>query len=152
MFGSIKKILGVSKTETANDPKSLSSDVAQGLRQKSEKFSQFLGSKVDSVYEEFFSIKEKCQDLRQTNFDLGMRHLENGSLPEAIFRFRFIKKFWPTYLEAQYQLAYCLVLNEKSQEAKKILEELLKKDPNFNPIAQELLTHLNQISEDAKNS
>lgn len=151
-FSSVKKFLGTKKESDPKKPEALSTSLAQSLREKSGKLSQFFSDKLAFAQDEFFSIKEKCQDLRQTNFDLGMKHLDDGALPEAIFRFRLIKKFWPDYFDAYYQLAYCLALRENVTEAQKVLTELLNKDPNYDPIAKELLAHLNQINSDAKTS
>ncbi len=96
-------------------------------------------------------MKEKTKDLRSSNYELGLKHLENERLSEAIVRFRIIKKFWPDFYEAYYQLAYCLVLKGKPYEARKSLIELLEKQPNFNPIANELLNYIDNIlAEDEK--
>lgn len=134
------------------DPQSSGAKLAVKLRENSEKLTGFLGEKFELAQEEYSSIKEKCKDLRSTNYNLGMRHMENGNLPEAIFRFKIIKKFWPDNYDAYYQLAYCLTLQEKFLEARKVLEELLSKKPDFNPVASELLVRLNQINSDAKTS
>lgn len=152
IFGNLKKFLGFSKKEDPKNSEGSNNDISKTLRNKSEKFSIFLANSFDRVKDEIFSIREKCQNLRETNFDLGMLHLENGNIPEAIFRFRIIKKFWPDFYDAYFQLAYSLAVNDKVAEAKKVLEELLSKDPNYDPIAQELLDHLNKITSDAKNS
>ena len=113
------------------------------LRQKSEKFSNFLGEKFHAVRDEFFNIRSKCENLRETNYALGLKHLEKGDLSDAIFRFRFIKKFWPDLFDAYYQLSYCLVLEQKLVEAKTNLEELLTKNPHYDSKAKELLGHIN---------
>ncbi len=152
MFDNIKKLLGKSQPQEVETKENLISGLASGLRDKSEKFSQFLGSSINEARKEYLSIKEKCQDLHQTNFDLANRHLEKGNLSEAIFRFRFVKKFWPHDFDAYYQLAYCLVLKNKPEKAKEVLEDLLEKDPNYDPVANELLEHLNKVIADAKNS
>ena len=77
-------------------------------------------------------------------FSNGSKHLANGKLSEAIFRFRFTKKMWPDFFDAYYSLAYCLVLNKKLIEAKKHLEELLAKKPDYNPKAKALLDMINK--------
>lgn len=130
--------------------KKTGAEAASNLKQTAGKFSNFIDQKLELIQKEFFIIKEKCQDLRETNFNLGVKHLENGKLPEAIFRFRLIKKIWPDFYDAYYELAYCLVLHEKPHKAKKILEELLQRKPDYDPVAQNLLNHLNQF-DDAKN-
>jgi tetratricopeptide (TPR) repeat protein len=140
MFDSFKKLLGKSKPDEIEDPA-----ITENLAKKSEKFQQFLNESFSSIKNEILAAKEKMKDLHQANFDLGNRHLENGNLSEAIFRFRFIKKFWPDDYDAYYQLAYCLILKEKPKKARRVLEELLEKNPNYDPVAQELLDRLNGV-------
>jgi tetratricopeptide (TPR) repeat protein len=152
MFDSIKKLLVKPKPQEIKTTKNLVSGLALELRDKSEKFSKFLENSFKNAREEYYSIQEKCQDLHKTNFDLACSHLEKGNLSEAIFRFRFVKKFWPHDFDAYYQLAYCLVLKNKPHKAKKVLEELLEKDPNYDPLANKLLEHLNKFIADAKKS
>ena len=122
--------------------------IALSLKDKSGQFSDFLSKKYDDAWDELSIIKEKCKDLRQTNYELGLMHLEKDNLSEAIFRFRLIKRFWPNFFEAHYQLAYCLALKEKYPAAKKVLKLLLKKDPSSESIARELLNKLNEIDQD----
>lgn len=134
----LKKLIG--KSEKKED---YGSKLALSLRDKGGKFYKLVHEKYELAVEEFFLIKEKCADLRTTNYNLGLKHLTNGKIPEAIFRFRFIKKFWPTYSDAYFQLAYCLALKNKNNEAKKVLLELLHLEPNYNPKAQALLDSIN---------
>lgn len=138
MFGRIfKKLIGKSdKKETATEK------LVTNLQQKSEKLLGFFEEKFQLVRDEFHSIRAKCDNLRETNYQNGLGHLEKGNLSDAIFRFRFIKKFWPDLLDAHYQLAYCLVLNRRPFEAKKILTELLAKNPDYDPKAKELLEQI----------
>lgn len=75
--------------------------------------------------------KKKFHNLYQTNYDTGMYHLSHGNLWDAAFRFKIIKRFWPNKLEAQYMYAYCLVLQNLNFDAKKLLNEILEKDPNY---------------------
>ncbi len=146
MIGNIlKKLVGKSDKKPKEEPKS--EKLAENLRKKSEELTQFLGDKMESVREEYFSIREKTKNLRQTNYDLGMKHLENGHIDEAIIRFKIIRKFWPDVVDAQYQLAYCLVLKEKFKEAKKVLDELLSKNPDYDQKAHDLLDHINSLEE-----
>ena len=145
----------VKKIFVKNKPSPTSSSSNQDLkiRDKSKELAGFLQRKIEQITEEFSSIKEKCQDLQQTNYDLGIKHLENGRLPEAIIRFRIIKKFWPDNLDAKYQLAYCLSLKDKFNEAKQTLEELLEKSPNYDSKARDLLNHVNgSIKKEAADS
>lgn len=75
--------------------------------------------------------REKFHNLYQTNYDTGMYHLEHGNLWDASFRFKIIKRFWPSKLEAQYRYAYCLVLQGLDSDATRLLSEILSKDSNY---------------------
>ena len=75
--------------------------------------------------------KKKIQDLSKTNYNLGIKHLEEGNLKEAIFRFKITKKFWPHNYEAYYELIYCLILENEFEEAQKVIDELLEKSPDY---------------------
>ncbi|MDX2083144.1 MAG: tetratricopeptide repeat protein [Rickettsiales bacterium] len=99
------------------------------LRQKSKELSEIFREKLDEMKEELLIMKEKCGNLLETNYLLGLKHIENGNLFEATFRFRLIKKFWPQHYDSYYQLAYCLVLRKKSDKAKQVLTELMQKEP-----------------------
>lgn len=142
-----KKIL--KKPEETQKQNNKAEGLASKLINSSEKFSEFLEKKFHSAQEEFFSIKEKCQNLQETNYKLGLKHLEKGNLSEAIFRFRLIKKFWPNSFDSYYYLAYSLALKGKLAAAKEILTELLIKNPDFDPKARELLDHINQTVSNA---
>ncbi len=85
--------------------------------------------------------KRKFQNLYQTNYDTGIYHLEHNHLWDASFRFKIIKRFWPNELKAQYMYAYCLVLQNFNGDAKRLLEEMLQKDPNYTE-AKELLERI----------
>ncbi len=77
------------------------------------------------------NTKEKFKNLYQTNYNTGLHHLEHGNLWDASLRFKIIKKFWPDKLEAQYQYAVCLILQNMNEDAKVVLNEILKKDQKY---------------------
>jgi len=135
MFGKIfKKLIGKSDKKGAPDEKHTNI-----LHEKSEQILHFTKEKFEEARNEFFSLRNKVKNLRETNYSVGLRHLEKGNLSEAIFRFRFMKKFWPDFFDAYYQLAYCLVLDDKLFDARNVLIELLSKKPDYDPKAKELL-------------
>ncbi|OFW80480.1 MAG: hypothetical protein A2887_05085 [Alphaproteobacteria bacterium RIFCSPLOWO2_01_FULL_40_26] len=134
----VKKIFGKSEDKPGGAAK-----FGIKLREKSSKLLEFAGKNFELVKNEITIIRAKCQNLREVNYNLGLKHLENGHLSDAIFRFRFIKKFWPDLYDAYYQLAYCLILDNESQKAKEVLRELLIKKPDYDPRARELLDHIN---------
>ena len=140
MLGSIYKKFVKKDKETSDS----GTKIAQKLRENSAKFSEFLSEKFAAAQDEFETIKDKCGNLQETNYRLGLKHLEKGNLAEAIFRFRLIKKFWPQCFDAYYYLAYTLVLKKNPQAAIEVLNELLNKNPSYNNKARELLGYLNK--------
>ena len=125
--------------KTKKNKTEIQNELAASVKRRSEELSSFINSKVKSAQEEISTIRKKCSNLFETNYQLGLKHLENGNLSEAIFRFRFINKFWPNHLESYYQLAYCLILANKFDKAKKVLDDLITKDEGYKVYAQELL-------------
>jgi tetratricopeptide (TPR) repeat protein len=99
---------------------------------------------VNNFILEFDIIKSKLNNLLETNYNQGLWHIERNNLNEAIFRFRFIKKFWPNHYDSWYQLAYCLHKKGKNYQAREILKDLFKNNPEYSNIkAQELFEMLN---------
>lgn len=141
-------MFGIIKIFSSKKPAKEDSTVkfANTLKEKSQSFSSLLGDKFEQAKNEFFTIKDKCNNLLETNYNLGEKHLARGNLKEAVFRFRFIKKFWPKHYDSQYKLAYCLTLDKKPEEAKKVLEELLIQNPDYDPQAKELLDLINSAT------
>ena len=130
----IKKVFFKKAEKSEKEKKTL----INSLGEKSKQISNAFEEKIEEVKDELLTMKEKLGNLLETNYNLGLFHLENGNLSDATFRFRFIKKFWPNHHDSFFQLAYCLVLGKKTSEARKILIELLSKDPNHQQ-GQELL-------------
>lgn len=141
MIGGFVKKLLFKKSEKKQEKKPEKS-LATSLREKSQELSSSVFDRIDVMKSELFTMKEKCGNLLETNYNLGLKHIEKGNLSDAIFRFRFIKKFWPEHQDSLYHLAYCLVLNKKPEEAKKILEELIAKNPQHE-LGRELLDLIN---------
>lgn len=146
MIGKIfKKLLGKSgKKEGVEGEVSSSS-----FHEKAGKVQQFLEDKFELAHEEFYVIKKKLENLRETNYNQGLKYLEKGDVKDAVFRFRIITKFWPELLDAHYQLAYSLMLNNKPEKAKVVLRTLLQRHPDYDPKAQELLNKIENTSSNA---
>lgn len=143
MIGGLVKKLFFKNSKKEEEEKN---NLALALREKSAELYEGIGNKIKTLQDDVVTMKYKYDNLLETNYNLGLRHIENGNLSDAIFRFRFIKKFWPQCYDAYYQLAYCLILNKKAEEAQEILEELVSKDPNHQQ-GRELL---NLIESDLK--
>ncbi len=136
----LSKIIGNPKQKKDGN---VNEGMATKLSEKSQHLAKFVGKQIEVAKEEILIIRSKCKNLRETNYNLGLKHLENGNLSDAIFRFRFTKKFWPDLFDAHYQLAYSLVLNKELHKAKDVLEELLIKKPDYPEKARELLNKIN---------
>jgi tetratricopeptide (TPR) repeat protein len=148
MFDFVKK--AIFKPKEKKEP--LSEKIAEDLHKRSGELVDFIKNKVENAKEEFENIKLKYNNLEETNYKLGLKHLENGKLSEAIFRFRFIKKMWPTSYDAYYYLAYCLALTDKKlPEAREVLAELFAREPDYDEKATELLENINHRLEKPAN-
>ncbi len=140
MFGIIKKAFFKEKT-----PQDLNQNSAQVITAKEQfsdkvnKISGFFVDKYNEAINEAKTIKNKLGNLSEVNYKLGLKHLENGNLSDAIFRFRFINKMWPENQDAYYYLAYCLYLKKQNYKARLKLEELLRINPNYDSKAADLL-------------
>ena len=134
----VNKALG-KKTEKEQKSEKIASKIKENVKN----FSGFLSEKTDLALKEFSSIKEKSKNLVETNYKLGISHLEKGNLNDAQLRFFIMTKFWPKFYEAYYQLAYVLILKQKPLKAKKVLENLIAQNPDLDPKFQELLNEIN---------
>ncbi|MFT6331833.1 MAG: tetratricopeptide (TPR) repeat protein [Lentimonas sp.] len=123
---SVKRITGLDKKKTSEEQ-----PVKESAQKKIDKLSSFFSGLFENAVNEFGRIHEKTKNLKEANFNLGMKYLEEGNIKEAAFRFKFTKKFWPEYYEAYYQLIVCLTLLKKFQDVEKIKQELLDKAPNY---------------------
>jgi len=112
------------------------------FHKKIDSILQFGETKLEEAKTEYSVIKSKLSNLLETNYQLGLKHIERGNLSEAIFRFKFIKFFWKDCFDAYYQLAYVLILAKKPYQAKKVLNELIIKNPDYIDKATLLLASL----------
>ena len=139
IFRSVKKIVGWQNKGDIN-PKPGNSNRTSLLDKTIDKTSNLFDSLFQSISSEHKVIKEKMKNLYQSNYDLGLKHLKQGNVKEAIFRFRIIKKFWPNNYDAYHQLIYCLILNNELAEAQKIIDNLLTKNPSDKEKINKLLS------------
>lgn len=135
----------------AKSKKEISMEKTSGkIKENFNQFSTFLLQKKDLFLQEFFSIKEKSKNLVETNYKLGVYHLEKGNLSDAKVRFFLMTKFWPKFHEPYYQLAYILMLEQEPFKAKKIIENLFSKNSEVDPKFHELLNKINANIESIK--
>ena len=72
----------------------ITESIANFFHKKSSSFLFFISNHIEIVRKEIEIIKKKSKNLLETNYNLGLKHLEKGNLGDAIFRFKFIKKFY----------------------------------------------------------
>jgi tetratricopeptide (TPR) repeat protein len=145
MFEIIKKAFFKEKTSPDSSRHSgQNQSPKEQFSNKINKISEFFTGKYNEAVNEAKTIKGKLGNLSEVNYKLGLKHLENGNLSDAIFRFRFINKMWPENQDAYYYLAYCLYLKKQNYKSRLKLEELLKINPNYDSKAKELLEKINQ--------
>jgi len=116
--------------------------IANFFKEKSSSIIFFLYNRFEIVKKEIDIIKDKSKNLLETNYKLGLKHLENGNIGDATFRFKFIKKFWPHHYDSHYQLAYCYFLQNRFARSKKILEDLINIDTNSKDKALQLIKRI----------
>jgi len=85
----IDKALG---KKSENEKKS--DKIASKIKNNVKSFSGFLSEKTDLAVKEYASIKEKSKNLVETNYKLGISHLEKGNLNDARLRFFIMTKFF----------------------------------------------------------
>lgn len=103
----------------------------------------------EDFLEEYEILRKKLSNLSETNYNLGMKLLERGMTHEAARRFWITKKFWPKCYDAYYQHAYALILTNRPYQAKKVLEDLVNRNPAYESKAHELLNRIQ--NEDIQN-
>lgn len=114
--------------------------------------SNFFQNLIEKAKEEFEIIKTKSQNLLQTNFELGLKHLSEGNLSDARLRFAIMIRFWPKFVESYYQKAYIELLENKPLKALKTLEKFFGlKTENIDPKFFELKLQIEDLIKNQKN-
>lgn len=136
MFGS--KIINKAKASVKNTVKSVC-DVIQN-------FPSWYKGKILECINYFADIKYKVNNLRETNFNLGLEHIYKNNLNDAILRFKLVDKYFaPGDHRANYWLGWVYFLKnnyekslfhlQKSFEADEIrLAEFLRNEKNLSEI------------------
>jgi predicted TPR repeat methyltransferase len=96
---------------------------------------QFLDNMRDSLL--------KMKDLVDTNYKLGLFHMDKGNIYDAKMRFLFVTKLKPDFLLAHYHLARCHIFNLDFSKAREELGKVLSLDPHFDKATYrlELINH-----------
>lgn len=112
----ISKFIGTCKTSVGN--------LFAEMRKSIGDFS--IKSLVHYILDYFSVTREKLKDLRKTNIELGLYHYENGSLNDAISRFKLIKIFFKNIDIADYYIGRSYVESTRFVKALPFLESYLK--------------------------
>lgn len=75
--------------------------------------------------------RKKLKNLPQTNYNLGIYHIDRCNMSDAKMRFFFVTKLDPRMALAHYHLARCHLFNLEYNKAKKCLEHALALDKNL---------------------
>jgi predicted TPR repeat methyltransferase len=73
----------------------------------------------------------RFQNLAQTNYELGIAHVEKGNVTDAIWRFKFCLWLSPRHYLASYNLGCCLLKKGKIAEAKNAFLYTLQLAPEY---------------------
>lgn len=76
-------------------------------------------------------IREKLDDLPDTNYNLALDHLENGAFNDAMLRLRIVIKLEPDHFMAHYNLGICLLQSGNKEKAIESLREALRLQPGM---------------------
>lgn len=113
-----------------------------------QKISKQIPTLFKRAIDELVSIRQKCKNLLDTNYKLGIQHLEKGNLSDAKIRFTIIIKFWPDFYEAYYQKAYILMLENQPLKAKQVLDQLMSRKPE--KLDLKILSFIEQVENTIK--
>ena len=132
MFGKIKRIITGRRTDKSS--KGDSGDVDNPVASFSAGFRKVTGLLFNyfaSVIDDIKVMRVKSRDLLQTNIQLGLKHLNNDNISDAIMRFRIIAIFWPNHIKTYYYLVHCYIIKGNYVKAQKYLKILLQMDPSY---------------------
>ena len=97
-----------------------------------EEFIVSLPKKVKCYIENFIKqihvAQDKLKNLSETNYNLGLFHMDKGNISDAKMRFMFVIKLKPDFALAHYHLARCYLFNLAFDKARSELEASLALD------------------------
>lgn len=83
---------------------------------------------VSDFLEQFYIAIGKLKNLSQTNYNLGIFHMDKGNINDAKMRFIFVTKLAPELPLAHYHLARCYLFNLAFDKATQELKTALSLD------------------------
>ena len=85
----------------------------------------------NNAMQEIYIAIDKLKNLSETNYRLGLYHMDKGNIRDAKMRFSFVLKLKPDFAPAHYHLARCHLFNLDFDKAKTELNLALSLDPNL---------------------
>jgi predicted TPR repeat methyltransferase len=93
-----------------------------------KQISVFFKEQLKDVIEKYKTSSVKLQDIPGTNYNLGLYHMKQGNLGDAIMRFKMVNYLKPENIDSFYNLGRCLILNGENKKAKEALQKVLEKN------------------------
>lgn len=97
------------------------------IKKSVKKFS--LATYVRKMYDYVQEIALKCQNLIQTNYELGLYHWNHFNNSDALLRFRIVLLLSPNHHGALVGISRCLLAKNNKTSARRYLERAVKMDP-----------------------
>lgn len=91
----------------------------------------FIRKKVAEFITEINLAREKLKDIPATNYKLGLHHLKQGNIQDAILRFRMVAYLAPEMADAYYNLGRCQLMNRETEAAKENLQKAIALRADF---------------------
>lgn len=102
-------------------------DITNLFREASNNLKEFLANFSTNCKTAIVKLK----NLTDTNYQLGLDHLQRGNIFDAKLRFNIVLKLRPDFCLAHYHLARTYIYNLEFDIAKKELEQVLAMQPDF---------------------
>lgn len=141
MFGRVKSIIaGKNLSKNSSNKKPSASAIKDGAN----KVSSLVKDGLVNFVSDLKIMREKSKDLLKTNVNLGLKHLNDDNISDAIFRFRVVSIFWPNYVKTYYYLAHCYILKNRYRKADIAIKKLLEMDPTYSSKVQSMIAKINR--------
>jgi len=85
-----------------------------------------LQSLATAIKAEFNIYTTKLKNLKETNYELGVFHYNNGSVHDTIFRFKLVLLIWPDIVKANYFIGRSYVELSKLKKAASYIQKYLE--------------------------
>lgn len=109
----------------------LKKGLKKGVRENVENLTGMFTGRVSALMRNW----EKMRDITKNNYDLGLLHLENGNVTDAIFRFRIVTLMDPQHVDAWFFLGTAYMADRKMSMAQSALQKAVNLRPGYEEAA-----------------